>query len=164
MAPTLPLAFSRWHRLWSFPQANGLLFPFPFLKKKFQTKLFTFSHSSAESQQLFTCWQCVLTFGSFWSCSRYNYDVAKDAPMDGRYEWVRVGPWHDRAHGRSASQPSDRREEAHARVRFGVDFPCTTYRLCNTSLSCNYAHERANHVKPQPHYVSGCSPCNLAFG
>jgi hypothetical protein len=26
-------------------------------------------------------------------CSRYNYDVVKDAPMDGgRYEWVRVRP------------------------------------------------------------------------
>ncbi|XP_066390350.1 cyclin-dependent kinase inhibitor 6-like [Miscanthus floridulus] len=23
---------------------------------------------------------------------KYNYDVVKDAPMDGRYEWVRVGP------------------------------------------------------------------------
>ncbi|RLN35489.1 cyclin-dependent kinase inhibitor 6 [Panicum miliaceum] len=24
--------------------------------------------------------------------AKYNYDVVKDAPMDGRYEWVRVGP------------------------------------------------------------------------
>ncbi|KAF0915592.1 hypothetical protein E2562_037043 [Oryza meyeriana var. granulata] len=24
--------------------------------------------------------------------ARYNYDVVKDAPMDGRYEWVRVRP------------------------------------------------------------------------
>ncbi|CAL5087990.1 unnamed protein product [Urochloa decumbens] len=24
--------------------------------------------------------------------AKYNYDVVKDAPMEGRYEWVRVGP------------------------------------------------------------------------
>ncbi|XP_062194806.1 cyclin-dependent kinase inhibitor 6-like [Phragmites australis] len=24
--------------------------------------------------------------------TKYNYDVVKDAPMDGRYEWVRVSP------------------------------------------------------------------------
>ncbi|KAK3133533.1 hypothetical protein QOZ80_6AG0537710 [Eleusine coracana subsp. coracana] len=24
--------------------------------------------------------------------TKYNYDVVKDAPMDGRYEWVRVRP------------------------------------------------------------------------
>ncbi|WVZ65208.1 hypothetical protein U9M48_014614 [Paspalum notatum var. saurae] len=24
--------------------------------------------------------------------AKYNYDVVKDAPMDGRYEWVRMGP------------------------------------------------------------------------
>ncbi|XP_052167531.1 cyclin-dependent kinase inhibitor 6 isoform X1 [Oryza sativa Japonica Group] len=24
--------------------------------------------------------------------AKYNYDIVKDAPMDGRYEWVRVRP------------------------------------------------------------------------
>ncbi|TVU00591.1 hypothetical protein EJB05_53980 [Eragrostis curvula] len=24
--------------------------------------------------------------------AKYNYDVVKDAPMDGRYEWVRLNP------------------------------------------------------------------------
>ncbi|KAL6655446.1 hypothetical protein ACP70R_006272 [Stipagrostis hirtigluma subsp. patula] len=24
--------------------------------------------------------------------AKYNYDVVKDAPMDGRYEWVRLRP------------------------------------------------------------------------
>ncbi|KAL5201536.1 hypothetical protein ABZP36_035890 [Zizania latifolia] len=24
--------------------------------------------------------------------AKYNYDVVKDAPMDGRYEWVRIRP------------------------------------------------------------------------
>ncbi|XP_062199688.1 cyclin-dependent kinase inhibitor 6-like [Phragmites australis] len=24
--------------------------------------------------------------------AKYNYDVVKDAPMDGRYEWIRVCP------------------------------------------------------------------------
>ena len=25
--------------------------------------------------------------------SRYNYDIVKDAPLEGRYEWIRLKPW-----------------------------------------------------------------------
>ena len=96
MAPTLPRG------LFALAQAvkllsTGLLFPFQFLLKKIfqknpQTICSGFSISFAESEQTVHVLAVRLTFGSFWSCSRYNYDVVKDAPMDGRYEWVRVGP------------------------------------------------------------------------
>lgn len=155
MAPTSHWTFSRWHMLWSFPHANSpsfcfLIFfsfktparipfdsvvcslpmspsPLPNL-----TKLFTTSHVGP-------CVNQCVTFGIFWSCSRYNYDVVKDAPMDGRYEWVRVGPWHDPATAsRQLSDPRGRLVSSSVFYYFSRKscLPCN-----NASLSCNYAHE-----------------------